>query len=102
MLPAAAAHDVPGMLKLGLPIDPQSRHAVKRFGLKLGLLVLFAVAQLGTPWGPVKALQIMASGSAAMSAGLAILFRQQLRGQMFSYWDEALIFSTLALFLRVW
>jgi hypothetical protein len=81
---------------------PASRHALKRFAIKLALIGLSALAQAFTPWGFADALVALASGSVILDIAIALLLRQQLCGADLTYWDEALAFAAVAVVAAFW
>ena len=81
---------------------PESRFALKRFALKLAMILAFAGIQASTPWGFADALAVLAGGSAFMAAVLARVLRQRARGKVLSYWDEALAFLVITLVASLW
>lgn len=78
-----------------------STYVLKRFLLKVALIVCFAAVQIPTPWGFAKALLALAMLSALMSAGLALYGREPLSIRVLNYWDEAVMFMAIAMGARL-
>jgi hypothetical protein len=95
-----SGNDAKGVL--GSLMLAASRHALKRFALKLAMILAFAGLQAATPWGFADALIVLAGGSAFMAVVLARVLRQPMRGGALSYWDEALAFVAIALVASFW
>ncbi len=75
---------------------------LKRFGLKLGLILAAATVQIWTPWGFSNALSSLAAASAGIAVGLAMALGHRWRGPVLSYWDEAVAFAAVALLAGLW
>ena len=80
--------------------DPQSRHALKRFLLKLAFLSAAVLPQAHGPWGFKVALMTLAIASAMISLGLAAFFRERPIARTLNYWDEAVVFLAVGVAAR--
>jgi hypothetical protein len=77
-------------------IDPASAYVVKRFALKLAILLLFALAQVKAPLGFKIAAVTLAMLSALLSGGLAVYWNERPTDRALNYWDEAASFFGIA------
>jgi hypothetical protein len=77
--------------------DSKSLASMKRFGLKLGMITVFALLQIPTAWGGFRAFVTLALSSASISLLCALVRREPLANEQFNYWDEVLIFLLLGL-----
>jgi hypothetical protein len=67
-------------------------YALKRFLLKLAFLLIFALAQIQSPWGFANALAILAALSAAIDLGIAVFSQERLVAAGLNHWHEAIAF----------
>jgi hypothetical protein len=81
---------------MSFALDRVSTDTLKRFARRLGILALFALAQIPTPWGFTGSFAIMALTSAMLCASWAVFGGERLLSPSFTYWDEALAFALLA------
>jgi hypothetical protein len=80
-----------------MSIDPASSYALGRAGLRLIIIVVFAAAQIPTPWGGAMALQLMLGFNALICAGVAIHNRERLLSRKLGNWDEAAFLTLLCI-----
>jgi predicted membrane-bound mannosyltransferase len=78
-----------------------STYVLKRFLLKVALIICFAAVQIPTTWGFAKALLMLALLSALISAGLALHGRERLSIRGLNYWDEVIMFMAIAMGARL-
>ena len=82
-----------------LGIDPSARWVLARTALKLGLLLLFAVAQW--PWGGfVQTLETLLLVAAFLDGIIALVRRERFRSPVLTYWDETAFFLVCGLGVR--
>ena len=75
-------------------------YALRRFGLKLFLCLLFALAQTGSPWGFGKSFALLLLLFGAVDIVMALVTRERPWTKALSYWDEAASFIALAILAR--
>lgn len=80
---------------LSMPSDPTSLRRLKQFGVKLALIVAFALAQIVSPLGFSKGLQYLLGFSVFISAGTAAYERENLANRTLDHWDQAALFLIL-------
>lgn len=73
----------------------ESLFTIRRFGLRLGCVILFALIQIATPWGFTKALQLMLGFTGIICAGIALTKRERFTLRALGNWDEAIVFLVL-------
>jgi len=86
-------------MKLTMPssLSRKNRYALKRFAIKLGIILLGALPQSRMPWGFGKALIAVTAFSALIDIFLAIYFRERPMSHTFNHWDEAAAFIAISL-----
>lgn len=82
---------------LPAPPDPGALYVLKRFTLKLGILLVFALAQTEFPWGFRYAFLCLTALSAIICVGLALVRKEVWMLARPNYWHEALAFCVIAL-----
>jgi len=70
-------------------IDLASLYTLKRAGVRLVIILVFAFAQLETPWGFSKALQFLLAFNALICAAIAAYKRESAVSRSLGHWDEA-------------
>lgn len=78
-------------------ISPESLYTVKRFGIKLALISVFAVPQIFSPLGFGMGLESLLGFNALVSAAVAAYNRERFSSHTVGYWDEAVAFIMLAI-----
>ena len=78
-------------------IDPASLYTVKRFGVRLALVSVFALAQIVSPLGFGKGLELLLGFTALVCAITAITKRENASSRTLGHWDEAALFSMLGI-----
>ncbi len=79
------------------PDSPSIRYVVKRFALKLAILLVFALAQIPSRWGFGYAFVALTALSGMICIGLALVRREAWTLARLNYWHEAVAFLALAL-----
>jgi hypothetical protein len=80
-----------------MSIDRRSLYTLKRAGLRLIIIVIFAAAQISTPWGGALALQFLLGLNALICAGLAVYRRESFGSRTLGHWDEAALLALLCI-----
>jgi hypothetical protein len=80
-----------------MTIDPASSYTLKRAGLRLIIIAIFAAVQIPTPWGGAMALQIMLGFNALICATVAIYTRESFVSRKLGNWDEAAFLMLLCI-----
>jgi hypothetical protein len=78
-----------------MSIDRISLYTLKRAGLRLIIIVIFAAVKISTPWGGAMALQFLLGLNALICAGGAVYRRESFVGRSFGSWDEAALLTLL-------
>jgi hypothetical protein len=81
----------------GVTVSPANRYGLKRFGVKLAILALGALAQW--PLGIRRAALFLAIFSASLDVFAAVRLRERVLSPRISYWDEAAVFFAIFLAL---
>ena len=76
-------------------IDPASLYTLKRFGVRLALVSVFALAQIVSPLGFGKGLELLLGFTALVCAITAITKREHVASRTLGHWDEAALFLML-------
>ena len=75
-------------------------YVLKRFAQKSSLLLLFALAQIQSPWGFSKALIMMMLFTGLTDIALALFWHERPNNHELTYWDEAAAFLAIAGLIR--
>ena len=87
----------PGLSR-GRALDPQSSHALRRFGIILLFMAAWSLA--ARPQEPLQALTVMTSTAAALECLLAALRRERFNAPVLNHWDGACGFLAVACLVR--
>ena len=79
-------------------LDPQSSHALRRFGIILLFMLAWSVA--ARPQDPLQALLVMTSAAVAMECLFGVLRRERFNGAVLNHWDSACAFLAVNCLLR--
>jgi hypothetical protein len=82
-------------------LDPVSCYTLKRLGVRLAILLAFALAQIASPWGSARALMAMSGFTVLICAGFAVFTREKPFGRSLGYWDEGIFFLLLFAAVRL-
>lgn len=80
-------------------VDPASQWAIKRFLIKLAVVVAFAGAIMRRP--AAESLLVLAYVNVLASMTLAVLQRERCGGGVLNHWDEAAAFTALCALAHV-
>ncbi len=76
-------------------MDSWDRYALRRFGLKLGMLAVLALMRTPMTFRVNTTLLLIFAGF--FDGGIALVRRDKLNDRNFTYWDEAAAFGFMAL-----
>jgi hypothetical protein len=76
-------------------LDRISQLTLRRLAARMILTMVFAIAQIPTPWGFRMALEALFGFTALICAGTAMLARERPWAHTLGYWDEGLVFLLL-------
>ena len=82
-----------------MAVSQTNGYALRRFALKLGLLMVFALTRW--PEGIAGAARKLSLLTALADVVLALVRRQPVFGRTLTYWDEAAMFALIFLLLSV-
>ena len=82
-------------------VDQASIYTLKRFAVRLALLLLLALAQIISPLGFVKALQLLFVFMTLTCAGIAAWKHESFARRELGHWDEAALFLMLGVGFHV-
>jgi len=74
-------------------LDPQSSHALRRFGIIVLFMVVWSLA--ARPQEPLLALTVMTSAAVAMECLLGVLRRDRFNAAVLNHWDSACAFFAI-------
>ena len=82
---------------LGMIVDQISLRTLKRTGLRLLIILIFASTQLKAPWGFMKGLQLLLAANALICTAIAAYKRESAVSRNLGHWDEAAFLFMLCL-----
>jgi len=82
---------------LRMIVDQVSLRTLKRAGLRLLIIIIFASTQLKAPWGFMKGLQLLLQVNALICTAIAAYKRESAVSRNLGHWDEAAFLLMLCL-----
>ena len=76
-------------------LSPGSLYTLKRFGIRLAIVLASALVQIPSRFGFGKALELLLGFTGLICTGIAIYHKENPFGRTLSNWDEAVFFLIL-------